>query len=74
MALTEFFILRKPRSGCLEERTAPIQPMPYFFTRSSAGHDGRKQLKQISLLRDIGGKHPVPTLPSARRRNPRRWH
>jgi hypothetical protein len=26
MALTEFLILRKSRSGCLEERTALIQP------------------------------------------------
>jgi hypothetical protein len=25
--LTNFLILRKPRSGCLEERTAPIQPV-----------------------------------------------
>jgi hypothetical protein len=27
MALPEFLILRKPRSGCLEERTALIQPI-----------------------------------------------
>jgi hypothetical protein len=26
MALRSFLILRKPRSGCLEERTALIQP------------------------------------------------
>jgi hypothetical protein len=25
MALKEFLILRRPRSGCLEGRTAPIQ-------------------------------------------------
>jgi hypothetical protein len=33
MALTELLILRKPRSGCLEERTALIQqcqPPAYF--------------------------------------------
>jgi hypothetical protein len=28
MALTEFLILRKPRSGCLEERTTLIQLTP----------------------------------------------
>src|SRR5271165_5691428 len=27
IALTQFLILRKPRSGCLEERTALIQPV-----------------------------------------------
>src|SRR6266446_2264129 len=37
MALTEFLILRKPRSGCLEERTALIQPIVNSFTRSYAG-------------------------------------
>src|SRR6266566_1647829 len=28
MALRKFLTLRKPRSGCLEGRTAPIQPVP----------------------------------------------
>jgi hypothetical protein len=37
MALTEFLILRKPRSGCLEERTALIQPIVDFFTADFAG-------------------------------------
>jgi hypothetical protein len=27
MAFTEFLILRKPRSGCLEERATLIQPI-----------------------------------------------
>jgi len=27
MAVTEFLILRKSRSGCLEERTALVQPV-----------------------------------------------
>jgi hypothetical protein len=27
-------ILRKPRSGCLEERTSPIQPIVNSFTGS----------------------------------------
>jgi hypothetical protein len=37
MALTEFLILRKPRSGCLEERRALIQPIGNFFAASKAG-------------------------------------
>jgi hypothetical protein len=37
MALTEFLILRKPRSGGLEERTALIQPIVDFFTAALAG-------------------------------------
>jgi hypothetical protein len=37
MALTEYLILRKPRSGCLEERTALIQPIVNSFTRPKAG-------------------------------------
>jgi len=37
MALTQFLILRKPRSGCLEERTALIQPIGNFLTPSCAG-------------------------------------
>jgi hypothetical protein len=32
--LRKVLILRKPRSGCLEERTAPIQPLVNFFTAS----------------------------------------
>ena len=31
MALTEFPILKKPRSGCLEDRMAPVQPNIDFF-------------------------------------------
>jgi hypothetical protein len=38
MALKEFLILRKPRSGCLEERTALIQPIDNSFT-ASKGRD-----------------------------------
>jgi hypothetical protein len=34
MALTEFLILRKPCSGCLEERTALIQPIVNFSAAS----------------------------------------
>ena len=37
MALLEFLILRKPRSGCLEGRTALIQPIVNFITPSQAG-------------------------------------
>ena len=37
MALTESLILRKPRSGCLEERTALIHPMVNTLTRSHVG-------------------------------------
>jgi hypothetical protein len=36
MALTEFLILRKLRSGCLEGRTTLIQPILNSFTRSKA--------------------------------------
>ena len=32
MMLTEFLLLRKPRSGCLEERTARIQPIVNSYT------------------------------------------
>jgi hypothetical protein len=31
MALPEFLILRKPRSGCLEERTTLIRPIVKFL-------------------------------------------
>jgi len=34
MALREFLILRKPRSGCLEGRSALIQPIDNSFTGS----------------------------------------
>jgi hypothetical protein len=37
MELTEFLILRKPRSGCLEERTALIRPNLNFFTALICG-------------------------------------
>ena len=40
MALTEFLILRKPRSGCLEERTALIQPIGNSFIASCAVETG----------------------------------
>jgi len=42
MALRKFLILRKPRSGCLEERTAVIQPTVNSFTASFRGGDGNK--------------------------------
>ena len=38
MALRKFLILRKPRSGCLEGRTALIQPIDNSFTDSQ--HEG----------------------------------
>ncbi len=31
MALRQFLTLRKPRSGCLEGRTAPVQPLVNSF-------------------------------------------
>jgi hypothetical protein len=34
MALTNVLILRKPRSGCLEGRTALLQPTSNSFTLS----------------------------------------
>ena len=37
VALTEFLILRKSRSGCLEERTVLMQPIVDFFTAAFAG-------------------------------------
>ena len=37
MACLEFLILRKPQSGCLEGRTALIQPVVNFLTASFAG-------------------------------------
>ncbi len=37
MALTEFLILRKPRSGCLEERTALIQQTVNAFSGKRRG-------------------------------------
>jgi hypothetical protein len=36
IALTKFLILRKSRSGCLEERTALIPPIFNFFAGSCA--------------------------------------
>jgi len=35
--IKKILILRKPRSGCLEGRTAPIQRLADFFTCSFAG-------------------------------------
>jgi len=40
MALTEFLILRKLRSGCLEGRTTLIQAIVDFLTASFAGKAG----------------------------------
>jgi len=37
MALPQFLILRKPHSGCLEGRTAPIQRVLDFFHRLFRG-------------------------------------
>jgi hypothetical protein len=36
MGLRKLLILRKPRSGCLEERSALIQPILNSFARSFA--------------------------------------
>jgi hypothetical protein len=41
MALRISLILRKSRSDCLEGRTALIQPVFNFFTRSLAGVTGK---------------------------------
>ena len=41
MVWLEFLILRKPQSGCLEGRTALIQPVVNFLTASKAGAHGR---------------------------------
>jgi hypothetical protein len=40
MALRNVLILRKLRSGCLEGRTALIQPIINSFTSSKAGVQG----------------------------------
>jgi hypothetical protein len=48
MALRKLLILRKLRSSCLEGRTALIQPIVNFLTRSKAGIDFR------------GGHRPSP--------------
>ena len=37
MALRKLLILRSPRSGRLEGRTAPVQPIVDYFTCSKAG-------------------------------------
>ena len=42
MACLEFLILRKPQSGCLEGRTALIQPVVNFLTASQAGVQGAR--------------------------------
>jgi hypothetical protein len=39
-ALREFLMLRKPRSGFLEARTAPVRPCVSRFTGSKAGAQG----------------------------------
>jgi hypothetical protein len=41
MALRTRLILRRPQSGRLEGRTALIQPVFNFFTRSFAGVTGK---------------------------------
>jgi hypothetical protein len=35
--INRILILRKPRSGCLEERTVLFQPIVDFFTADFAG-------------------------------------
>ncbi len=39
MALSKLLILRRPRSGCLEGRTALLQANSNFLTASYAGGD-----------------------------------
>ena len=48
MALTEFLILRKPRSGCLEERTALARQNVNYFTRSP--HERSQQHTPVGPL------------------------
>jgi len=64
MALLEFLILRKPRSGCLEGRTALIQPIVNFITASFRGGDGRRD-DVICLV----GTTLMSAFPSSRRVN-----
>ena len=45
MALTKFLILRKPPSGCLEERTALIQLIVHFFKSAFAGTTSSARLR-----------------------------
>src|SRR6266404_6780312 len=52
MALTEFLILRKPRSGCLEERTGLIQPIANSFTPSQGA--------ERSQPLPVAGARPAP--------------
>ena len=46
MTLLEFLILRKPRSGCLEGRTALIQLIVNFLTPANAGVQSLRWLEQ----------------------------
>ena len=70
MALRKFLILRKPPTGpryarpedrlrgCLEERTALIQPMINFFTRPFAGKTrGAAQLMNVRRNRVNASEH-----------------
>ena len=58
MALRKFLILRKPRSGCLEGRTALIQPMINFFTCPFAGKTmGTAQLMNVRRNRVNASEH-----------------
>jgi hypothetical protein len=53
-ALRTHLILRKPQSGCLEGRTAPIQPVYNFFTRSKAGIQSSTDRFMASMGPDLG--------------------
>jgi len=50
MALRNVLILRKPRSGCLEGRTARIQPIVNSFTTFFAG---------VTTETGVGGAFPL---------------
>ena len=69
MALLEFLILRKPRSGCLEGRTALIQQAVDSFTRSEAGTYVRNGHRPQPVLAPAEGgtRGPVCKLEIGRR-------
>ena len=60
MALTEFLILRKPRSGCLEERTVLIQPIGNSFTRSITRVMEPGEKPRAYALTPLGSRPPRP--------------
>jgi hypothetical protein len=62
MALRKTLILRKPRSGCLEGRTAPVQPFVNCCTCSFAGQIGMGRLR----LRGSGLDHYRPAAARSR--------